>query len=442
MIVQQLENQEKAWTLRQQEVHYTPLSVTRGKACATCRWFNPYGDYRDNVPIASCHLVDSYPEPILATGLCDRHETKPVIEPPEVEPIPVVIVEPEAVEVEMAYATPTPISGLMPAIKRLLGYEQPQQTVLKGVDGLRYMVIFTSNGYADRELEHVATRALKAYVDGAWLSDGAWVGDNVHLYWHDKNLVMGAIVWADMLDGFLCEVSREDDTPIAKALWDSVEGGKDVHGASHGFRFDPRKKEAGVYNHIRKYETSSLPVEAAANIGTLSEVIKDMKTREQRLDEIFGLDGAAKILTEEGPKGLNKRLAERGVKPKSVDAPAATNLNEPTAAEKTVERQDDNFAGLVITMAESLADLHAAQEGIKQKAVDDATAQQTLIQQQAATITGLGERVGTLEAQLKLAPRRASTADETALTPEQIKALKPEAEIDTFFPSDMQAQKT
>lgn len=356
-------------------------------------------------------------------------------EPPVIEASPVETVE-------MAFATPAPIGGLIPAVKRLLGYEAPAQTVLKGSDGLRYMVIFTSNGYQDREQEHVATRALKSYVDGAWLTDGAWVGDNVHLYWHDKALVMGAIVWADMIDGFLCEVAREDSTPIAKALWDFVESGEVQHGASHGFRFDPRKKEAGVYNHIRKYETSTLPVEAAANIGTLSEVIKDMATKEERLDEIFKIEGAAKILAEQGPKGLNKILAERGVKPKAVDPPpAAVNVDEQTPAEKNIERQDNNFAGLVITMAESLADLQAAQEATVTKATTEASAQQALINQQAAALTAQDVRIKALEDALKLAPRKASTASETALTPEQIKALQPQDEIDTFFPPDMQVRK-
>ena len=171
-----------------------------------------------------------------------------------------------------------------------------------------------------------------------------------------------------------------------------------------------------------------------------------MQTKEQRLDEIFGLEGAAKILADEGPKGLNKRLAERGIKPKSVDTggvpgtPAATNLNEQTPAEKNMERQEDNFAGLVVTMAESLADLQGVVEDTKSKAVADAAAAQTVIDTQAATITGLDGRVKALEDQLKLAPRRASTADETALTPEQIKALKPEAEIDPFFPPDLQVR--
>lgn len=65
----------KAFTgeLSQTESNYIPLSNVANKACANCRWFMAYGD---------CYIVEDEPEPILATGYCDRHELTPVPEPP------------------------------------------------------------------------------------------------------------------------------------------------------------------------------------------------------------------------------------------------------------------------------------------------------------------------------------------------------------------------
>src|SRR6185369_1415140 len=70
----------------QSEVNYTALSPQIGtKACANCRFFMNNG----------CFIVESTPEPIIATGYCDRWEVGKVPAPPSVEPIPVTIVEPD-----------------------------------------------------------------------------------------------------------------------------------------------------------------------------------------------------------------------------------------------------------------------------------------------------------------------------------------------------------
>ena len=54
--------------LSQSETNYVPLSAVNGKACANCRWFMNDG----------CFIVASYePEPIIATGYCDRWEASP-----------------------------------------------------------------------------------------------------------------------------------------------------------------------------------------------------------------------------------------------------------------------------------------------------------------------------------------------------------------------------
>lgn len=52
----------------QAEANYMPLSAVDGKACANCRWFSVDGG-------AYCHVIENHPADVLATGMCDRHES-------------------------------------------------------------------------------------------------------------------------------------------------------------------------------------------------------------------------------------------------------------------------------------------------------------------------------------------------------------------------------
>lgn len=151
-------------------------------------------------------------------------------------------------------------------------------------DGLRYMVIVTSNAYVDREHEIISEKALGDYVASCWKGD-TFVGDNVHLLWHGGDPI-GDIVYADMEGPFLIEVSRERSNTLiniaragepaimttVKSVWDALERETDL-AASHRFYYDVSDREDGVYDQIGKTETSTLPRWAAANLITLSEVI-------------------------------------------------------------------------------------------------------------------------------------------------------------------------
>lgn len=174
-------------------------------------------------------------------------------------------------------------------------------TITKGDDGRRLMMLVSSNGYIDREGEHVMEKALAEYVERCWDGD-EYVGTNVLLCWHSdtfrtssKNAI-GDIVYANMIAGFLVEVAREREnvevdisrkkpdgttdkpyTVTVKELWDAIEKSPDLWGASIGFAYmqDPDAPDDGTYDHIFKYETSVLLHEAAANPFTLSKVIKE-----------------------------------------------------------------------------------------------------------------------------------------------------------------------
>lgn len=169
-------------------------------------------------------------------------------------------------------------------------------TVYKDDDGIRHMVIVSSNGYKDRESEYVSAESLQSYVDSQW-QGSEWAGDNVLLFWHDGPAI-GEIVHADMEGPFLFEVARERDSglPLVKAytraIWDYIENHpEEKWGASIGFGYKPDDKEltddGPVYHKIRKYETSILPVEYAANAYTVSGVIQMTQARDEKLNGIM-----------------------------------------------------------------------------------------------------------------------------------------------------------
>ncbi len=175
----------------------------------------------------------------------------------------------------------------------IMAHESKALAVFKDADGARHMVIVTSNSYKDREGEYISSEALKAYVDSQWQGD-QWRGDNRVLFWH-KGPAIGKIVWADVHGPWLVEVARERASGLptvqrySKAIWDAVERSDIEWGASHGFVYRNADREVGedgvTYRAIRKFETSVLPLQYAANALTYSGVLTDMANKER--DEVL-----------------------------------------------------------------------------------------------------------------------------------------------------------
>jgi hypothetical protein len=153
-------------------------------------------------------------------------------------------------------------------------------TVVKGAGGLRHMVIVSSNAFQDRDKEWVSIKALEQYVKE--------FGGNDLLIWHRGDRI-GQIIEAKLVGAFLVEVARElpdlpvnlaapGDEPIAttvKQVWDVIERNPDIWGASIGFRYRAGDREDGVYEDIKKYETSLLPLQHAANIFTFARIVEE-----------------------------------------------------------------------------------------------------------------------------------------------------------------------
>jgi len=152
-------------------------------------------------------------------------------------------------------------------------------------DGLRLMVIRSSNAYLDREKEIVRQKALQGYVNTCW-KDNEFVGDNPLLLWHAGDPI-GDIIYAEMIGPFLLEVARERPNAVVnlaedgepriettvRSVWDALEKEPDM-GASIQFFYVTSDREDGIYDVIHKVETSVLPRWAAANYITDSEIVR------------------------------------------------------------------------------------------------------------------------------------------------------------------------
>lgn len=409
------EQRRKALLFRQREVNYTTVSPYTGESqCAGCRFFIPSGSWVGNssepTNRSTCAIVESYPLDILPTGYCDKYDALPE-DANEPEPMAVVIVD---AEVERGYAAPLPARA--PALKRLFGAKDPPATTfLRAADGARLAVIVTSNGYQDREQEHVATKALEEYVESQFKAD-TWHGDNVLDFYHWHPLDIGDIVAAAVLDGFLVEVAKErTDSPIAGLIWDywqaTSESGEVVWGASHEFK---AKRDGDTFVRIQKSRTSVLDIYDAANLLTFSGVLA-MSKETVHMDKIFGFEGAAQLLRDKGINAVNEELRKRGVVAKGVDTPGGTQTGASANAGAGLP------PGSVIDYTPLLNQLIEATDE-QQKTID---AQGLLIEGQAKEITTLKDAG---EQRVKAASETTTKVD--ALT-QQIDAQK--KRLDTFM---------
>lgn len=213
-----------------------------------------------------------------------------------------------------AYKTPQPL----PWYKKWGQKLKEGIELTHGGDGLRYLFIITSNSYKDREDETITTKALQDYVNQAW--EGGAITQPLR-WWHDETVPdIGKIVWADMEGPFLLELAQELPTALSKAVFDYLEEHpEEKWAASHGFDFPEEEKAAdGTYKRIYKFETSLLPLKAAANPYTLSAVVGtegNMSQRDEVLDKILGVPGAA-AKYRKGIRQMKETLDNQGLKPR------------------------------------------------------------------------------------------------------------------------------
>lgn len=409
--------------LTQEETAYTAVSPKTGTSqCANCRFFLASNyDTQSGMHLGpACVLVNNYPEPILATGWCNKWELRKPYEP---EPLEVEIVEGDgaeaadepAAEAEVvtekafkAFIAPKDIPVVERLFRKMKSELQPGTTLVrKGND--RYMLIVSSNGFEDRHDEHVATRALKEYVA---MSEAGTVQRNKHTFWHE--IEVGEIVAAGMVNGFLVEIAKEVGE-TGRIFYDYVEAHPDGWGASMGFWVRRKDVDGDTFQRIDKEETATLPRDSAANEFTLSAIGEDVMARkkfEELADEIFG-KGTAKAL-EKGTGALKKQLLTQGKVLKQEEAviDAADAVAEATEAPpETAAARDDLLLRMIDGIEALLTEVKAtmsATEVVEEKA--DAVEEEVKSLRKEVT-----DSLNEIRQKLSLKPRIASQDKDTEL---------------------------
>lgn len=473
------DKEKMVWRPKQDEVNYTPLSSNANELCSSCRWFtgaNEGGPY--------CHLIDNFPQDIVASGRCDRWEAIPELKP-NLDPLPVVIVDED--EIERALEKPDVQKALLEAIRDARdgdgdadaegpeapdkpadkAHEHPQTiyaaptsngrnlvqktldrfrtglkpgvSVMKDAAGRRMMFIVTSNSYQDRHKQWITRDALTDDVKRHWTAnDDSFIGGIDHLFWHWKELgPVGEIVFSDVWGPFLVELSREINDPISKAFYDFVENHPEIEwGASHNFlAFKSEDVPGGTFTRIKRRESTTLPREDAANLLTFTGVLPMASKRQeylnQMIQEAYGIEDASDLL-EKGLDALKDQIAKTGIKHKAADTEE--------------DSSSETFGPLVLKMAEDLAafaealdEVRASITGVteKQKSLEEAAIGD--LRKQVDEVAG---NVKGILDELKLTPKSARqekgtdtvTLDGETFTVEQLKQRLPDkGGTDPFF---------
>lgn len=414
---------EKAFTgmLEQNEVNYIPLSSSRQKACANCRWFM----------VGGCFIVENEPEPILPTGYCDRWEASPA---PDVEddpqPIPVTIVPSQDLGDNQGIAM-TPKEGrklnsinmkrltsFYNELKDMLteaGYELKERInptepshgfdVFKDANGVWHWHAAYTNNYQDRDEEILRAKAHVNFINRI---DMGLIEKPVLRIWHIKKSDHGK---ADLLwytgekDGstpvVVHAVGHFDDSEIAQKAIPYLRKHKMKN--SHGFVSATWAFKDGVYSDYNTFEISWLPPSAAANPFTSFQEIKEMALTDSKKELLKQMGLENKIPEFEA--------ADTNVKELATEAEAVYKAYGDFAdTEGGDEPEDDSQTkSLILDLVETQSEL--AKFGKLQVAAEKAHQQtETELKQM---VVAQNKKIAALEKQLNLPPSRASEADET-----------------------------
>lgn len=321
----------------------------------------------------------------------------------------------------------------------LAGTETPEQAepqaaspsfvgfkTLKAKDGRLWLQTWTTNAFEDRDEELFATKAIEDFVD-RHEADGQ---KGEFWFWHLPGAKMGTIHWQAVVGRFLVQMGPFDDTPMGRK-WAEFFGhhpaghptiAPEGWGTSHGFWYDEKDRDDGVYDWFDSFETTVLPLAAASNPYTQMEVLAAMndaqKSALQSIGSELGIPNLVQVITETGEQ-RTKELEEQGtrykaqltVAPPEVEpvppvAPEAQAVVEPAEAVKA--EQPEAASSAIKQLAEHIAEsLHMPElaDAVSQlhKALDAVSAEQK----------ALAERLGKLEdigadASLPLVPLRAA----------------------------------
>ena len=434
----------KAFTgkLEPEEVNYIPLSTTKNKACASCRWYIP-----DAPADCACYLVeaetDEGDQPILATGYCDRWEGEP---PMPTDPTTVMVeaiveaLESNAdVVAEAVYSTqpmmtmddmgkalkePSVIQKLWDGIKSFVTptKQQSDMMVFKGKDGRNYWLAAFTNNFKDREGEILSEHAHKEFEQRL---DMKLVPMPELWAWHTEGTRHGKALQVWYQDHDMFGIGVFDDTPVAQKAMAYYR--KTPVKLSHGFVAPTWAFKDGVYDAYNTFEISTLPPEVAANSYTSFEEIKAMpvpETREAFIKELFGAsapDVLAKVNAKtEASKGLSELVEYKDFTSTLEKKPVVDNEVTKSLSVLYTEVVDEQTELIQFAKAQSAALVakDAEIKAIKETFETKLTAQQ--------------KQIDDMMTLLNQAPRRASNDSSTVNTDTKLKDALPK-QPDTFY---------
>jgi len=207
----------------------------------------------------------------------------------------------------------------------------------------RYIVLWTSNAFKDREEETFSTKAWEDYVDRC---DRLGQRGRVW-FWHVKGSDYATIKWQGMVGRMLVELAEIDNTPRGEKMFNALQH-PEQHpdllphgwGTSHGFVYRAGDKSAGVYNWVHKFESTTLPAHRASNVyGNVREVIEMPVTKEKAkgLEALLGEELAKEILADAEKASAN--LEKVGVEFKEADGESSD--EEMTDEEKKKKSEEE-----------------------------------------------------------------------------------------------------
>ena len=418
---------KKAWLLSQEETNYNALRGTVDTACLNCRWFNRWVDDDDDG--LKCQLVDCYPQPIVYTGLCDRHESvpEPAIEEMDTEPVPVVVVEP--VEIMIAMEQKSPLQKAIDLVKGLFAKDDVLPAPFQVMGD--YWVAWWSNNLEDLQKEIITKDAHARYLARV---DAGLTPLPELWWWHIAGTKHGETLWLaqDTLEGgksIMLAVGKFDDTPIAKAF--KKYHTKNIEAVSHGFttkdHFMRKEGDLTLYDEYNTFEISPLPTGKEANPYTLYALVKELTMlSEDKIKELTGIVGKEKadeILALNA--SVSKEVAD--VQARYKDFADVTDKKE-TPAPATSAMND-----LVVEMIKQQGDFAVLIKSMEAKHI-------AAIKEISDKLDAANKELASVKAELAPPKAPASQAPETRLSKEQVDALLAtakkgvdDATIDPFF---------
>lgn len=433
----------------QRETEYTTLSTVAGNACANCRFFQ-------NKDWNPCLIVKNKPDPILATGWCNRweqreEETDEGINIRERDGELIVRVGERAAtkehyEDEDDDEEPQDEKSLKAkAFDILKGLLQPENKVFDTPMGFKLhptndnrWYAWWTNNFEDRDKQLFSEASIDRYIklvqdEKKWPYPELWFG-------HMENTRHGVADVVTKIGHFAFATGTFDD-PDENWLVDHMKSfyrdAKSVE-VSHGFWYDQEKlSDDGVYDAFLTFEISALPTGWAANPYTSFDEVtkmseKGLSERHRQVLKEAGFNDEFLARIEEGADMAGERVKERGVRFKTradeleSDSDADTKSTKDNAdvdakADANADKADDD-------MGKRKEDDDDDDEDMKSKSMEIAS-------KNAEAIEALGEKVDALATALNqfvnMTPRGSRSKDTQVDNTDQMAAFLKQAQGST-----------